>query len=280
MVDAPERIWACPRGGRKCVVSFTSPSLEYNVEYVRADLYEQVKRERDDAIEWRDKYKGDCEVLAKWNAEEAAERLAGARVNTGCKDRNGEQIYLGDKVRYRLEGTHTKPEYWNPEYEVIFVPPAFTLKHIGGGKDGGSHDFKLRHGGGNGDLEIIERGPYHAALAEPAGEAEPDALRKWREDQLERVRDGSFLLRTTPPDASAIREALDRRFTLAWIAGARPPVHPEPMKGRQSFATFDEAISFFQRRAPDSQFVSLTEYATETIDRTDDARAALAGSAE
>ena len=76
---------------------------------------------------------------------------------TGCKDRNGHMVCLGDHVRYRLEGAHTKPEYWNPEYEVIFIAPSFTLKHIGGGKDGGNHDFKLRCGGGNGDLEIIKR---------------------------------------------------------------------------------------------------------------------------
>lgn len=93
-------------------------------------------------------------------------------VDTGCRDRNGKPIYLGDKVRYHLQGEHTKQEYWNPEYEVIFVPPSFTLKHIGGGKDGGSHDFKLRHGGGNGDLEVIERGPYHPPLSPAATDRE------------------------------------------------------------------------------------------------------------
>jgi hypothetical protein len=77
-------------------------------------------------------------------------------IATGCKDCHGVMIMLGDKVRYNLEGSHTKEEYWNPEYEIIFDAPCFTLKYIGGGKDGGSHQFKLKHGGANGTLEIIK----------------------------------------------------------------------------------------------------------------------------
>lgn len=76
----------------------------------------------------------------------------------GVRDATGREIRCGDVVRYRLAGKHTKPEYWNPEYEVIYDAPAFTLRHVGGGKCGGSLGFKLRHGGGNRDLRIIH--PY------------------------------------------------------------------------------------------------------------------------
>lgn len=74
----------------------------------------------------------------------------------GLRDSNGNELRCGDTVRYRLEGSHTKEEYWNPEYRIIYDAPSFTLEHIGGGKDGGSRDFKLKHGGGNGDLELIK----------------------------------------------------------------------------------------------------------------------------
>lgn len=77
------------------------------------------------------------------------------KATTGCFDRNGVELFLGDKVRYIHEGPHTRKEYWNPEYEVIWAPPSFTLKHIGGGKDGGSHAFILRCGGANGYLVKI-----------------------------------------------------------------------------------------------------------------------------
>lgn len=84
-------------------------------------------------------------------------------VCTGCKDKDGTLLFLGDRVRYRLEGPHTKKEYWNPEFEIVWDAPSFTLKHVGGGKDGGSHDFILKHGGFNGDLSLISRGDHHPA---------------------------------------------------------------------------------------------------------------------
>lgn len=79
--------------------------------------------------------------------------------STGVRDANGVLIHLGDRVVYKLEGDHTKPEYWNPEYEVVWEAPRFTLKHVGGGKDGGSHDFKLKYGGGNKSLYIVQPAP-------------------------------------------------------------------------------------------------------------------------
>lgn len=69
---------------------------------------------------------------------------------------------------------------------------------------------------------------------------------------------------------------VERRFSLEWIAGARPPVHPSPMRGRQSFRSIDEAIAFMSRLAADAQFVSLTEYEEREFDRSEEARVALA----
>lgn len=73
MVDAPERIWTTERDYRKIR---ESKREENPTEYVRADLYEQVKRERDDA-----KQALQNEIVAHGNTIRGkAERLAGARV--------------------------------------------------------------------------------------------------------------------------------------------------------------------------------------------------------
>ncbi|WP_313666169.1 hypothetical protein [Shinella sp.] len=69
---------------------------------------------------------------------------------------------------------------------------------------------------------------------------------------------------------------VERRFHVEWLAGARPPVHPEPMVGRTTFRTFDEAISHMGNQAEDEAFISLEERITTTVDRSSDARAALA----
>lgn len=74
---------------------------------------------------------------------------------TGCYDLRGIQILRGDHVVYHNTHPRTKKEYWEPEYIVVFDPPSFTLKHVGGGKDVGSHLFHLKYGGPNGNLEII-----------------------------------------------------------------------------------------------------------------------------
>lgn len=67
----------------------------------------------------------------------------------------------------------------------------------------------------------------------------------------------------------------DTWFTLEWIGAARPPVHPEPMTGRQSFPTMEKAVGFMRNQAADAKFVSLSEVTKSTIDRSDAARAAL-----
>jgi hypothetical protein len=72
-----------------------------------------------------------------------------------------------------------------------------------------------------------------------------------------------------------VKEIRERRFSLEWIAGARPPVHPDPMRGRQSFRSFEDAIAHVQRQAADAQFVSLTELVETSLDRSSDARSAL-----
>ena len=60
----------------------------------------------------------------------------------------------------------------------------------------------------------------------------------------------------------------DVGYTLVWLAGARPPVHPEPMKGRQSFDSVDDALTFFKKLANDAKAISLTrvEVTTSSVD--------------
>jgi len=38
----PERIWANTPGHGGCVISFRTPSMDYNTEYVRADLLAEM----------------------------------------------------------------------------------------------------------------------------------------------------------------------------------------------------------------------------------------------
>lgn len=44
---------------------------------------------------------------------------------------------------------------------------------------------------------------------------------------------------------------------LTWIAGARPPAHPNEMEGRQVFQSAYDAGVFFSKQEPDTKFVSL-----------------------
>ena len=64
---------------------------------------------------------------------------------TGCYDVIGRKLYLGDTVVLVNDGPHTKPEYWNLVYKIIFNAPSYTLKHIGCGKDCGAYAFALRN---------------------------------------------------------------------------------------------------------------------------------------
>lgn len=42
MSDAPETIWACESASGQCVVSFSTPSEDYRIEYRRADLLDST----------------------------------------------------------------------------------------------------------------------------------------------------------------------------------------------------------------------------------------------
>jgi len=97
-------------------------------------------------------------TIATLTARVAELEAASVFVSTGVKDANGDVIHLGDRVVCKNKSSRTKKEYWNPEYEVVWEAPSFTLKHVGGGLDIGSHNFNLKHGGGNGFLFIVKRG--------------------------------------------------------------------------------------------------------------------------
>lgn len=140
---------------------------------------------------------------------------------TGCYDKHGTAIHEGDFVRYNLEGYPTRREYWNPVYQVIFEPPAFTLKHVGGGKDGGDHAFKLRCGGGNGCLEIIDQ-----------PQSEPETLTLyWRE--------GSHASRVEYGDTHSItfdlieraKEALENATPGPWEATPHKTYNEDVVEG-------------------------------------------------
>ena len=65
-------------------------------------------------------------------------------------------------------------------------------------------------------------------------------------------------------------------WELVWISGARPPVHPEPMRARQAFKSLDAALTFFVNLAPDVIFESLTLVIEERKDFSEDARSRIA----
>lgn len=75
---------------------------------------------------------------------ERAAQVAGPYRRTGVFDRDGREICVGDRIRIDLTSNHTKPEYWKPEYEVVFQPPQFALKHVGGDKDSDTARFYFR----------------------------------------------------------------------------------------------------------------------------------------
>lgn len=66
---------------------------------------------------------------------------------TGCYDLKGLPIHEGQFVKIYNNTKYTKVEYHLPVYRVVFDPPSFTLKWIGGGRDIGNYHFQLRNGG-------------------------------------------------------------------------------------------------------------------------------------
>lgn len=125
-----------------------------------------------DRIKWLTRSESEAQGEPLY-AHPAPATVESARVSSGCFDKDGNELFVGDRVRHNFSGPHTKEEYWNPEYEIVFDPPSFTLKHIGGGKDGGQHLFILKYGRVNGDLELISRAALAPAI--PATSAETGA---------------------------------------------------------------------------------------------------------
>lgn len=75
-------------------------------------------------------------------AEAAEAKLAASDyIRTGVMDKDGREICVGDHIRILLNDRYTKQEYWNPEYQVVFKAPHFTLRHIGGGKNSSTAHF-------------------------------------------------------------------------------------------------------------------------------------------
>ena len=178
--------------------SFRMSDLEHPEEYpayVRSDLYEQVERERDEANADRDRwYVSSFEATKR---AEAAERLAGARVVTLPDD--------DDKLAEMVEDFHRG--------SVAFANDPDEFSHL------------------------IEFTParlrsFISALAEPAGEVGPVQVgwayrdKRWDEDRWhvcgwEKPREAEgrevrpIFIGTTPPDASAMRKALERFDSVA-----------------------------------------------------------------
>ncbi|MBP7656714.1 MAG: hypothetical protein KA742_09250, partial [Pseudoxanthomonas sp.] len=96
----------------------------------------------------------------------------GLHVLTGVFDKHGEELRAGDRIVTRLEGEHTKPEYWNPEYVIAWAAPRFTLRHVGGGLDSDTARWYFGLGTEQGYrmLELLDR---PAALAQQPAPVAP-----------------------------------------------------------------------------------------------------------
>ncbi|PTV72173.1 hypothetical protein [Agrobacterium pusense] len=100
----------------------------------------------------------------------------------------------------------------------------------------------------------------------------------WNDDQVEKVARRAITEATLSAQVQDVAGAeTTTRFHIEWIAGARPPVHPNPMTGRTTFESFERAVQHMKSQADDAQFVSLEERRTTIvhIDRSADMRAAL-----
>jgi hypothetical protein len=104
-------------------------------------------------------------------------------IRTGVKDRDGREICVGDRIMIDLSGPFTKTEYWRPEYEVVFKPPHFCIKHVGGDKDSSTADFYWRVPQKSSTEKIVTISI--AALPAAAAEAENARLRDALEGWLE-----------------------------------------------------------------------------------------------
>lgn len=67
------------------------------------------------------------------------------QVSTNRKDKKGREIFAGDIVILHNKGEHVKKEYWRPVFEVVHDGFEFSMKHLGGGKQGDSIMFTLRY---------------------------------------------------------------------------------------------------------------------------------------
>lgn len=236
MVNAPERIWASQTGAW---LSHESPSQLEPAEFVRADLYEQVKRERDDA-----KQALQNEIVAHGNTIRGkSERLAGVRVVVKPLEWGPypNPVFAGPDIAvapFSVFGNYFYQVQRNPRGPgfIAFVAPLYgettweSNKYdcIEAAKAAAQADFERR---------IL------SALAEPAGEAEPVKHGPGCGSHNDYPCDCQAL--TTPPDVSAIREAL-------------------PVTGPY----VDRLIRIFQNRPDDD---------TSAVVLQDYARAALAG---
>lgn len=161
MVDAPERIWATGSFDRSryAVVSWNATKLtntraDYGeVEYVRADLYEQVMREKEAQEKLKRQYFRSAQY---WKGKaEAAERLVGAirELIASYRERFTDEkvdyqrgiLDTLDNVEMVLAGTHDDANLTEP-------------KPVGVDDDPPENWFN-----------------YRSVTTEPAGEAEPVA---------------------------------------------------------------------------------------------------------
>ncbi len=74
-------------------------------------------------------------IIEEHEAAQEASQPASTPIKTGVRDNKGREICLGDRLRFLNKSHDTPEENWFPEYEVIWNPPSFILRHIGGGSN-------------------------------------------------------------------------------------------------------------------------------------------------
>jgi hypothetical protein len=95
---------------------------------------------------------------------------------------------------------------------------------------------------------------------------------EWSSNERETTIIRSALASPPSPAEVTTRDAI---YILEWIAAPRPPTHPAEMNGVQSFPSMEAAVRFFARSPDDTQFVSISERATVSSDKSDEFRALL-----